>query len=88
MAELAAISAAASIVGLIDFTAKLITRLHEYQRLVEGTPVALKQAITELPLLKLKLQKMEEVSSKGRLDPDVEMAILLFSRNATARCKL
>jgi hypothetical protein len=76
MAELAAISAAASIIGLIDFTAKIVRRLQEHQSLVEDIPAALKQVTTELPLLKLTLHKLEVTFQKGQMDPDVETTVL------------
>jgi hypothetical protein len=76
MAELAAISAAASILGLIDFTAKVIHYLQEYQNLVDDIPAALKQVTTELPLLKLTLHKLEAAFQKGQMDPDIETAVL------------
>lgn len=77
MAEaLAAVSAAASIIQLLDFTCKSIARLIEYHSLVGEVPKVFRHINIELPVLRYTAQQLKEAIEIDTIDPDTKAAIL------------
>ena len=76
MAEaLAGASAAASILQLIEFSAKLIARINDFHSSYEQTPAVFRDVKTELPLLLDTLEKISEEVSVGRLSDKVQQSL-------------
>lgn len=76
MAELAAISAAASIIQLIDFTSRVVRRLKDYSDHAADVPKAFRQVSIELPVLRHTLQRLKEAFDGEIVSPDLESTIL------------
>ena len=72
-AALAAISATASIIQLVDFSSKIISRLIQYQSDVGEVPKAFRSISSELPVLSYTLSQMEEAFRSGinYIDPQI-----------------
>ena len=78
MAELAALSVAASILQVIDISVRVAERLNEYRKKEDSLPDALKHVSTRLPVFVLALRntnaKIEDVTDDARraLKPAIE----------------
>lgn len=69
MTELAAIGTVASILQLVDFTSKLISRLKEYHDQSSGISKWLQYISVELPVLNYTLRRLEEAFKNASVDP-------------------
>lgn len=77
MAEaIAAIAVASSIVQLVDFGSKLVSRLNEFQSSLEDTPKSFRQIKDELPLLLDILNKTKEAVDAGLVKQETATALL------------
>jgi hypothetical protein len=78
MAELAALSVAASILQVIDISVRVAERLNEYRKKEDSLPTAFKHVSTRLPIFVLKLRdtnaKVEDMTDDARraLKPAIE----------------
>ena len=71
MAEaLAAVGVAASIISVVDFGAKVLTRLDEYQSKVGDVPETFRHIKTELPVLLDALRKTKDAIGSNQADDD------------------
>ncbi|CAJ2502645.1 Uu.00g100390.m01.CDS01 [Anthostomella pinea] len=77
MAEvIATISVISSIIGLVDFSAKVISRINDYRSSAETIPAALKEIRLQLPLLVGDLERIKEQAEDDGLDNDTRRAVL------------
>ncbi|EUC41285.1 hypothetical protein COCMIDRAFT_106550 [Bipolaris oryzae ATCC 44560] len=78
MAEgLAAVGAVASIVQLVDFSAKVILRLKEFHSLAGELPTSLRYVSSELPVLSTTLESICQNLKVNPADSKLEAALLL-----------
>ena len=76
MAEAAVIvGLVASIASLVDLSAKVVSRLHEFTSKSSDVPESLRSLSTRLPLLTLTLQHVQSQGEAGRLPDDVTKAL-------------
>lgn len=76
MAELATVGIVASIIQLVDFSAKVIHRLEEFQAKAGEVPKSLRHIRTELPLLSTTLQQIKEAINAGSVADGAKNALL------------
>ena len=76
MAEAAAvIGLVASIASLIELTAKVVSRLHEFSSKFSEVPESFRSLSTRLPLLSSTLQHIQSQAEDGRYPDDVTRAL-------------
>jgi anion-transporting ArsA/GET3 family ATPase len=76
MAEAAAIiGLVASIASLIDLSAKIVSRLHEFASKTSDVPESFRSLWIRLPLLTAALQRIQTQAEAGRLPDDVTKAL-------------
>jgi hypothetical protein len=77
MAEaLAVISVVANIIQLVDFSSKVLHRLHEFRSGLGEVPKSFQHFSAELPVLKATLLKVREAIEAGSLSDETEKALI------------
>ncbi|CAO2656907.1 Nn.00g057100.m01.CDS01 [Neocucurbitaria sp. VM-36] len=76
MAELAAVSAVASITQLVELTVKVIMRLDEYRKNRKDVPKAFQHISRELPILQYTVRQLRGPLETDSIDPSTKDAIL------------
>ena len=76
MEAVAAVSFAASLVTLLDTSAKVLTRLNEYSLKSHELPESLRHIKAELPLLRTTFNQLHDSTQTGVVREDVQKAIL------------
>ncbi len=77
MAEaFATVAIVSSIVQLVDFGSRLVSRLNEFQSSVKETPKAFRQIKTEIPLLLNVLSQTKEVIDAGCVKAETVRVLL------------
>src|SRR5437868_8404505 len=78
MAEaLAVVGVVASIVQLVDFGAKVMHRLNDFQSTGRGIPKAFEHVKAELPILLKTLDQTKQAAEKGSIEEEAKKAVLL-----------
>src|SRR5437764_13589093 len=76
MAEtVAAIGLVASVASLINVSAKVVSRLHEFTSKTSDIPESFRSLSIQLPLLTSTLQQIQAQARAGRLPDDVTKAL-------------
>ena len=76
MAEAAAvIGLVASIASLVELTAKVVTRLHEFSSKTSEVPESFRSLSARLPLLTATLHRIQSQAEDGRFPDDVTKAL-------------
>ena len=77
MAEaLAVISVVANIIQLVDFSSKLLHRLDEFRSSLGEIPKSFRHFSTELPVLRVTLQKVRDAIEAGSVGDETEKALI------------
>ena len=77
MAEaIAVIGVAASIIQLVDFSAKVLDRLNDFQSTLKEVPESFRHIKAELPLLSDTLQQTKEAIDAGSVKEETKEALL------------
>lgn len=66
---------AAAIITFIDFSVKVVSRLHEFNSRTTETPETFRTLIIQLPLLNITLQRIRHQALTGHVDKDVVIAL-------------
>ncbi len=76
MAEaLAVVGIVSSIAQLVEFSSKILSRLHDFQSAVTDIPKTFQQIKAELPLLRDTLQQTKEAIDAGRVNDETTKAL-------------
>jgi hypothetical protein len=76
MAELAAISIAANIIQLVDFTAKVTARIVEFNSSVGDVPKSFRHINAELSVLKYTVTQLHKTFQSDTIDPATQNALI------------